>query len=364
MELASAVPSYTNIRQYVQLVKDKSTLRGLIETSEKIANDAYLGNRETKELFEETERDLFQFLQKRRGVTENDPIDVIVFNAIKNISEAMKNGGTVTGVPTGFIDLDNMLTGLHGSELILVAARPAMGKTAFVLNIAAYACFKKRHPVAVFSLEMGKEQLATRLIAMESLVDSQKIRIGDLNDDELTKVVEAGTVIGNAPLVIDDTPSISVPELASKCRKIKQEQGLDLVIIDYLQLMTSGRRAESRQQEVAEISRSLKGLAKELDVPVIALSQLSRAVEARDDRKPRMSDLRESGSIEQDADVVMFIYRDEYYNPETTTKPGTAEIIIGKQRSGATGSVDLLWLGHYTKFANKERARARIVEPD
>jgi replicative DNA helicase len=211
---------------------------------------------------------------------------------------------------------------------------------------------------------MGKEQLATRLIAMESLVDSQKIRIGDLNDDELTKVVEAGTVIGNAPLVIDDTPSISVPELASKCRKIKQEQGLDLVIIDYLQLMTSGRRAESRQQEVAEISRSLKGLAKELDVPVIALSQLSRAVEARDDRKPRMSDLRESGSIEQDADVVMFIYRDEYYNPETTTKPGTAEIIIGKQRSGATGSVDLLWLGHYTKFANKERARARIVEPD
>lgn len=364
-QLITLVPTSANIKQYVQVVRDKSTLRHLIDTSERIANDAYLGNMETEELFEQTERDLFQFLQNRRGTDEIVPIQQVVMQAIDNLELAMKTEGNITGVPTGFIDLDNMLTGLHGSELILVAARPAMGKTAFVLNIAAYACFRKRIPVAVFSLEMGKEQLVTRMMAMESLVDSQKIRTGDMNTEDLEKVMEAANQIAMSPLMIDDTPGITVAEVRAKCRKMKQQNGdLGLIIIDYLQLMSGGRRIESRQQEVAEISRSLKGLAKELDVPIIALSQLSRAVEARDDHKPRMSDLRESGSIEQDADVVMFIYRDEYYNPDTTTKPGTAEIIIGKQRSGATGSVDLIWLGQYTKFANKDRARARIQEPD
>ena len=281
------------------------------------------------------------------------------------IEAAIANEGNITGVPTGFTDLDNILTGLHGSELILVAARPAMGKTAFVLNIASHVAMKKRIPVALFSLEMGQEQLATRIIALDSMVDSQNIRIGRLSDDELEKVAESADRLAASPMMIDDTPAVTVAEVRAKCRKTKQQYGdLGLIIIDYLQLMSGGGRTESRQQEVADISRSLKGLAKELDVPIIALSQLSRAVEARDDHKPRMSDLRESGSIEQDADVVMFIYRDEYYNPDTTTKPGTAEIIIGKQRSGATGSIDLAWIGKYTKFANKERAKKKMQEPD
>ena len=240
-----------------------------------------------------------------------------------------------------------------------------MGKTAFVLNIASHVAMKKRIPVALFSLEMGQEQLATRIIALDSMVDSQNIRIGRLSDDELEKVAESADRLAASPMMIDDTPAVTVAEVRAKCRKTKQQYGdLGLIIIDYLQLMSGGGRTESRQQEVADISRSLKGLAKELDVPIIALSQLSRAVEARDDHKPRMSDLRESGSIEQDADVVMFIYRDEYYNPDTTTKPGTAEIIIGKQRSGATGSIDLAWIGKYTKFANKERAKKKMQEPD
>lgn len=364
-QLVTLVPTSANIKQYVQVVRDKSTLRQLITTSEQIANDAYLGNMETEEIFEKTERELFQFLQNRRGTEDIVPIQQVVMQAIDNLEMAMKTEGNITGVPTGFIDLDNMLTGLHGSELILVAARPAMGKTAFVLNIAAYACFRRNIPVAVFSLEMGKEQLVTRMLAMESLVDSQKIRTGDMSNEDLDKVMEAGNIIATSPLMIDDTPGVTVAQVRAKCRKMKQQNGdLGLIIIDYLQLMSGGRHIESRQQEVAEISRSLKGLAKELDVPIVALSQLSRAVEARDDHKPRMSDLRESGSIEQDADVVMFIYRDEYYNPDTTTKPGIAEIIIGKQRSGATGSVDLIWLGQYTKFANKDRSRARMQEPD
>ena len=364
-QLITIVPTSANIKQYVGVVREKSTMRQLIRVSEEIVNDAYLGNMEADDMFEKVETNVFNFLQKRRGNDDIVPIEQVVLTAIHNIDKAMKSDGEITGVPTGFADLDRMLTGLHGTELILVAARPAMGKTAFVLNIAAHACFRKKIPVAIFSLEMGKEQLVTRMMAMESLVDSQNIRTGNLQDDEVEKIMEAGNLIASSPLMIDDTPGITVAEVRAKCRKMKQQNGdLGLIIIDYLQLMSGGRRIESRQQEVAEISRSLKGLAKELDVPIIALSQLSRAVEARDDHKPRMSDLRESGSIEQDADVVMFIYRDEYYNPETTTKPGEAEIIIGKQRSGSTGSVDLIWLGQYTKFANKERARIRENRPD
>ena len=311
------------------------------------------------------ESEVFQFLQSRRGIEKNTPIDQIVVQALLHIEEAMVNGGTVTGVPTGFVDLDTILTGLHGSELILVAARPAMGKTAFVLNIAAHVVLKEKLPVALFSLEMGEEQLATRMLALESMVDSQKIRTGQLDYEELSKVMAAGDALSRSPLEIIDKAGVSVADIRSQCRSIIQKRGsLGLIIIDYLQLMSGSGRIESRQQEVAEISRGLKGLAKELNVPVIALSQLSRAVEARDDHKPRMSDLRESGSIEQDADVVMFIYRDEYYNPDTTTKQGVAEIIIGKQRSGATGTVELAWIGKHTKFANKERAKKRMQEPD
>ena len=284
------------------------------------------------------------------------PIREVVLNSLDAIEEAAKNKGAVTGIPTGFLDLDYKLTGLHPSELILVAARPAMGKTAFVLNIAQHVAFRHDYHVAVFSLEMSKEQLVTRLMAMESMVDSQLIRTGNLKDTEWEKLMESAGVIGNSNLIIDDTPGISIAELRSKCRRYKQSLGLDLIIIDYLQLMSgSSRRSnESRQQEISEISRSLKALAREIDVPVIALSQLSRAVEARQDHRPMLSDLRESGAIEQDADVVMFLYRDEYYNPDTEKK-NLAEVIVAKQRNGATGTIELVWLGQYTKFANKER---------
>jgi replicative DNA helicase len=246
-----------------------------------------------------------------------------------------------------------MLTGLHGSELILVAARPAMGKTAFVLNIAHHACVKHKTPTAIFSLEMSKEQLVTRMIAMDALVNSQKLQTGQLVDDEWDKIIESTEVIAEAPLFIDDNSAISIADLRSKCRKLKQNNDLGLIIIDYLQLMSTTRAVESRQQFISEVSRSLKTLARELNVPIIALSQLNRAVDSRPDHKPVLADLRESGAIEQDADVVMFIYRDDYYNPDTDKK-GIAEIIIAKQRKGSTGSVDLVWLQDYTKFANKE----------
>lgn len=364
-QMVMLVKSSANLESYVRIVKEKSTLRQVIKVCETLANDAYFGNLETRDLYEKMESEVFQFLQSRRGIEKNTPIDQIVVQALLHIEEAMVNGGTVTGVPTGFVDLDTILTGLHGSELILVAARPAMGKTAFVLNIAAHVVLKEKIPVALFSLEMGEEQLATRMLALESMVDSQKIRTGQLDYEELSKVMAAGDALSRSPLEIIDKAGVSVADIRSQCRSIIQKRGsLGLIIIDYLQLMSGSGRIESRQQEVAEISRGLKGLAKELNVPVIALSQLSRAVEARDDHKPRMSDLRESGSIEQDADVVMFIYRDEYYNPDTTTKQGVAEIIIGKQRSGATGTVELAWIGKHTKFANKERAKKRMQEPD
>ena len=281
----------------------------------------------------------------------------MVLNALEKIEMASKNKGTVTGIPTGFLDLDYKMSGLQPSDLILVAARPSMGKTAFVLNIAQYVAFRAKKTVAVFSLEMSKEQLVNRLFSLESQVDAQLLRTGSLKDADWEKLIEGAGVIGKSNMIIDDTPGISISELRSKCRKCKLEQGLDLIIIDYLQLMTGGvgRRSESRQQEISDISRSLKGLARELNVPVIALSQLSRAVEQRPDHRPMMSDLRESGAIEQDADVVMFIYRDDYYNKDSDMK-GVAEIIIGKQRNGPIGTVNLTWLPNYTKFANYAKA--------
>lgn len=277
-------------------------------------------------------------------------------NALDKIEKASKSKGTVTGIPTGFIDLDYKLSGFQPSDFILIAARPSMGKTAFVLNIAQYMAFKKNKAVAIFSLEMSKEQLVNRLFSLESQVDAQSLRTGNMKDSDWEKLIEGAGVIGQSKLIIDDTPGISISELRSKCRKYKLEHGLDIIIIDYLQLMTGsvGKSSESRQQEVSDISRQLKGLARELNVPVVSLSQLSRAVESRPDKRPMLSDLRESGAIEQDADVVMFIYRDEYYNKDSEFKK-QAEIIIAKQRNGPVGTVNLAWLGEYTKFANLSR---------
>lgn len=354
-ELVDIVPTSTNVRQYAQIVHDKATLRALIKVTEDIGNACYLGKEETPAILEKTEKEIFGLLQNRNRMSDFVPIQEIVLNSLNAIEDAAKTKGRVTGIATGFTELDYKLTGLHPAELILVAARPAMGKTAFVLNIAQYAAFKDNHAVAMFSLEMSKEQLVTRLMASESMVDSQQIRTGDLRDSDWEKLLEGAALIGNSRLIIDDTAS-SLAEIRSKCRKYKQTYDIDMVVIDYLQLMSGSntRRNESRQQEISEISRALKVLARELNIPIIALSQLSRAVEARQDHRPMLSDLRESGAIEQDADVVMFLYRDEYYNPDTEKK-NIAEVIVAKQRNGATGSVELVWLGQYTKFANKER---------
>ena len=298
---------------------------------------------------------MFQLLQKRDS-GEFVPIRQVVMNAMDRIEAASKNKGSVTGIPTGFTDLDYRTAGMQPSDLVLIAARPSMGKTAFALNIAQYVAFKKNFPVAVFSLEMSKEQLVNRMFSLESSVDAQKLRTGQLNDQDWERLIESAGVIGKSQLMIDDTPGISISELRSKCRRLKLEHGLSMIIIDYLQLMSGSGRSDSRQQEISDISRGLKSIARELNVPVLALSQLSRAVEQRPDHRPMLSDLRESGAIEQDADVVMFIYRDDYYNHDTDRR-GISEIIIAKQRNGPIGTVELAWLPEYTKFANLERAR-------
>lgn len=354
-DLVTAVPTSANVKYYAQIVADKAMMRRLIKLNEEIENVCYAGKEPLEAVLEKTEKSVFELLQ-RRNTGEYVPIRQVVLNALERIEKASKNKGTVTGIPTGFIDLDYKLSGLQPSDLILVAARPSMGKTAFVLNIAQYVAFKKNRSVAIFSLEMSKEQLVNRLFSLESQVDAQALRTGNMKDSDWEKLIEGAGIIGQSRLIIDDTPGISVSELRSKCRKYKLENDLDLIIIDYLQLMTGsvGRSSESRQQEISEISRSLKGLARELNVPVIALSQLSRAVESRPDKRPMLSDLRESGAIEQDADVVMFIYRDEYYNKDSEYKK-QAEIIIAKQRNGPVGTVHLAWLGEYTKFANLSR---------
>lgn len=354
-DLLNMVSTSANVKYYAQIVADKSVMRRLIRLNEEIANICYAGNDSLEAVLEKTEKSVFELLQ-RRNSGEFVPIKQVVLNALERIEKASKNKGTVTGIPTGFIDLDYKLSGLQPSDLVLVAARPSMGKTAFVLNVAQHIAFKKDKSVAIFSLEMSKEQLVNRLFSLESQVDAQALRTGNIKDSDWEKLIEGAGIIGKSRLIIDDTPGISISELRSKCRKYKLEHGLDIIIIDYLQLMTGGvgRSQESRQQEVSEISRSLKGLARELNVPVVTLSQLSRAVESRPDKRPMLSDLRESGAIEQDADVVMFIYRDEYYNKDSEFKK-QAEIIIAKQRNGPVGTVNLAWLGEYTKFANLSR---------
>ncbi|MDD6811986.1 MAG: replicative DNA helicase [Lachnospiraceae bacterium] len=352
-DLITAVPTSANIKYYANIVAEKSTLRKLIKLNEEIANTCYVGKENLEVILEDTEKRVFDLVQ-RRNTGEFVPIRQIVMNAMDKIEKASHNKGNVTGIATGFIDLDYRTAGMQPSDLILVAARPSMGKTAFVLNIAEYVAFRQNQTVAIFSLEMSKEQLVNRLFAMESKVDSQHLRTGNLSDEEWEKLIESAGIIGKSNLIIDDTPGISISELRSKCRKYKLEHNLEMIIIDYLQLMTGSGRSDSRQQEISDISRSLKALARELHVPVIALSQLSRAVEQRPDHRPMLSDLRESGAIEQDADVVMFIYRDDYYNKDTEKK-GIAEIIIAKQRNGPIGTVELVWLPDFTKFGNLQR---------
>lgn len=343
-----------NIGHYANIVAEKSVLRKMIRLNEEIANTCYAEKDGLETILEDAEKRMFELVQKR-NTGDFVPIRQVVMNAMDKIEQASKNKGNVTGLATGFLDLDFRTAGMQPSDLILVAARPSMGKTAFVLNIAEYMAFKENHTVAIFSLEMSKEQLVNRLFSLESHVDSQHLRTGNLSDAEWEELIRSAGVIGKSNLIIDDTPGISISELRSKCRKYKLEHDLKIIIIDYLQLMSgSGRGSESRQQEISDISRSLKALARELHVPVIALSQLSRAVEQRPDHRPMLSDLRESGAIEQDADVVMFIYRDDYYNHDTEKK-GIAEIIIAKQRNGPIGTVELVWLPDYTKFANMSR---------
>jgi replicative DNA helicase len=354
-ELMTAALTSANIKHYANIVAEKATLRKLIRLNEEIANNCYSGKESLDFILEDTEKRVFELIQKS-NTGEFVPIREIVLHALDKIELASKNKGNVTGIATGFIDLDYRTAGLQNSDLVLLAARPSMGKTALALNIAQHVAFRQKQCVAIFSLEMSKEQLVNRLFSMESRVDSQAIRTGRLTDMDWEKLIESAGMIGKSDLIIDDTPGISIPELRSKCRKYKLEFGLKLIIIDYLQLMSGSgsRSSDSRQQEISDISRSLKAIARELNVPVLALSQLSRAVEQRPDHRPMLSDLRDSGAIEQDADVVMFIYRDEYYNKETEKK-GIAEIIIAKQRNGPIGTAELVFLPEYTRFANLSR---------
>lgn len=347
------VPTSANIRQYAEIVRDKSVRRKLIRVTEDVANKCYLDKDELDVILDDCEKRVFEVTQNR-NTGENEEIAKIVGDALTSIEAASKNANAVTGVSTGFADLDYKTAGLQPSDLVLLAARPSMGKTALALNIAEHAAVYNKVPTLFFSLEMSRGQLANRLLAMRSRVDATKIRTGKLNEEEWTKLVESAAEIGDSGLILDDTPGISISELRTKCRKYKVEKNIGLVIIDYLQLMSGGGKTESRQQEISEISRALKSVAREINCPVLALSQLSRAVEARPDKRPMLSDLRESGAIEQDADVVMFIYRDEYYNHDSEDK-GIAEVIIGKQRNGPTGTVKLGCQLEYTRFTNLER---------
>ncbi len=355
-DLIAMVPTSANVKYYATIVYEKALLRRLIKVTEDIAGECYAGKEPLEHILEKTEHDVFNLVQTRQ-TSDYVPIQETVFNVIKKIEAAAQSNSTVTGIPTGFIDLDQKTSGLQPSDLILVAARPSMGKTAFVLNLAQYIAIRKQYTTAIFSLEMSREQLVNRLLSMESFINGQSMRTGRLEDREWDKLVESSGAVASSKLIIDDTPGISITELRSKCRKYKLEHDLKVVIIDYLQLMSgsSSYRDASRQQEISDISRSLKALARELQVPVIALSQLSRACESRPDHRPMLSDLRESGAIEQDADVVMFLYRDEYYNKDSDAK-GLAEVIIAKQRNGPTGTVELVWRGDYSQFRNKENS--------
>lgn len=353
-DIITTVPTSANIKYYAHIVRDKAILRRLIRVSEGIANTCYVGSESVEDILEKTGRDILQLLDNK-GSSEFVPIEQVARNVLDKIELASRSKETVTGIPTGFVDLDYKTSGFQPSDLVLIAARPSMGKTAFVLNLVSHIAMQKNRPCIIFSLEMSKEQLVNRMLAMDTKIDSQKLRTGNLSDNDWEDLISGVVNISNANLVIDDTPGISLNELRAKCRKMKMEQGLDIIIIDYLQLMTgSGKRTDNRQQEISDISRGLKALAREMKAPVIALSQLSRACETRPDHRPMLSDLRESGAIEQDADIVMFLYRDDYYHKDTE-HPNQAEVIIAKQRNGPIGTVNLLWKPEITRFVNMER---------
>lgn len=354
-ELIDSTTVSANIKNYANIVKEKSLLRAIIKVTSDIGESCRKGDASIDEILDKTEREIFKLLQKK-GQRDIVSIKEVLKNVIENIKKSSMSNGNITGVATGFTDLDYMTSGLQPSDLIILAARPSMGKTALALNIAANVSIKQKKTVAIFSLEMSKEQLVNRILSLETHVEAQKLKTGKLSDDEWRAIIQSAGKISQSKLIIDDTPAITVAEMRTKCRKIKIDNpNLSLIVVDYLQLMTGKGRIESKQQEVSEISRSLKALARELNVPILTLSQLSRQVESRKPPRPMLSDLRESGAIEQDADVVMFIYRDEYYTKEKSEKKGIAEIIIGKQRNGPTGTVDLAWISEYTKFGNLER---------
>ena len=356
-----SVPSSSGVKAYAGIVYEKSTLRKLIHVSENTSADCYMGNKPLNDILEETEKSVFQ-LANARSNAEYTPIDKVVTNVLKNIDEASKSKNNITGLATGFEELDLKLSGLQNSDFVLIAARPSMGKTAFALSIADYVSIKKKIPVAIFSLEMSNEQLANRLLSMEGKIDASKLRTGSLTEEEWEKLMYASESVGTSGIIIDDIPGASVADIRSRSRKYKNDKQIGLIIIDYLQLMTagSGSKSDNRQQELSEISRGLKSLARELNIPVIALSQLNRAVETRPDHRPMMADIRESGAIEQDADVIMFLYRDEVYNPDTEDK-SIAEVIIAKQRNGPIGTVKLVWQPMFTRFVN--RAKEGPVQP-
>jgi replicative DNA helicase len=351
--LIDGVPTTSNIENYVSIVEEKATVRNLIKAANDILKMGYSGTEEVDSIIEQTEKKIFDVLQNR-NTKGYATLKEVLITAFDNNEKLYQNKSKISGIESGFIDLDGKISGLNPSDLLIVAARPAMGKSAFVLNIASYVAMHAKTPVMVFSLEMSKEQLVNRILCSESEVDSMKLRNADLSSEDWLKLGEASSKLAEVPLYIDDTPGLSAAELRAKCRKAKLEKNIGLVIVDYLQLMESKSKNSSRQQEISEISRSLKILAKELSIPVIALSQLSRATESRTDHRPMLSDLRESGAIEQDADIVMFLHREDYYNAETEKK-NIAEVIISKNRNGATGVVELAWLGQYTKFANLYR---------
>ena len=355
--LPEKVPTTANVEKYINIVKEKSELRRLIKTANEIIEQGYDPTENIDDIMNNAEKKIFNIMQDKdqKGYS---PIKDVLVDTFTELEQLYNQKQHVTGVPTGFIDLDYKTAGLHNSDLVLIAARPAMGKSAFALNLATNAAVKANVPVVLFSLEMSKEQMVNRILCSEAMVDSNKVRTGKIDDEDWIKLANTMGELSEAPIYIDDTPGISINEIRAKCRKLKLEKNIGMVVIDYLQLVqgSSKRSQGSREQEISEISRSLKILAKEINVPVIALSQLSRAPEQRPDHRPMLSDLRESGAIEQDADIVMFLYRDDYYNEDSEDK-GLAEVILAKHRAGSTGTVKLVWLGNYTKFANMERYR-------
>ena len=348
--ISTSVGSSANMRHYAAIVEEKSVLRRLIRTANNISQMSYEGKTDVNAIMDTAEKGIFDIMQNRHSDQFHHIRDIAV-DSIEKIEDIYRSKGKLTGVPTGFVDFDQKTAGLQKSDLILLAARPSMGKTAFALNIIQNAAIRSNVPTAVFSLEMSREQLVNRMLCSEAMLDAQRLRTGELTDSDWADLIQAMGPLSQAPIYIDDTPGVTPMEVRSKCRRLKVEKGLGLIVIDYLQLMSGNSRNDSRQQEISEISRSLKAIAREMEAPVISLSQLSSACEQRADHRPMLSDLRESGAIEQDADVVAFLYRDEYYFPDTEKK-NQAELIIAKQRNGPTGTVDLTWMGQYTKFGN------------